>query len=154
MNTRYATSASLLALLLVATACRDGVEEPDPGSRTRMLEPPQQPLTVEEPAQDERAVNPELEPWVDMAVQDLAAKLSAKPEDIDVLEAGYVTWPDSSLGCPQPDMGYMQALTDGLLIVLRNGSTSYHYHGRREGPPFYCERPRKPVTGQLSEATS
>ena len=154
MNTRYGTSASLLALLLVATACRNGVEEPDPGSRTRMLEPPQQPLTVEGPAQDQRAVNPELKPWVDMAVQDLAAKLSAKPEDIDVLEARYVTWPDSSLGCPQPDMGYLQALTDGLLIVLRNGSASYHYHGRREGPPFYCERPRKPATGEFSEATS
>lgn len=103
--------------------------------------------------QDELPSIPQLKPWTDTAVKDLAEKLSASPEDIEVLEARYVTWPDSSLGCLQPDMGYLQALTSGLLIVLRHRGASYHYHGRSEGPPFYCERPRKPVAGEASEAT-
>ena len=152
--TRYRIPASLLALLLAATACGNEVEEPNTGSRMRTLEPPQQPLTVEGTSQDQHVANPELKPLVEMAVQDLAAKLGAKAEDIDVLEARYVTWPDSSLGCPRPDLEYMQVLTDGVLIVLRHGSTSYHYHGRHDGPPFYCERPRKPAAGQPGEATS
>lgn len=130
------------------------VTQEDHDRNPRLIEPPQRPLTVEGPAQNELVSNPELKPWIDMAVQDLAAKLGAKAEDIDVLEARYVTWPDSSLGCPKPGMQYMQVLTDGLLIVLGNGGASYHFHGRREGPPFYCRQPQKPVTGQYGEATS
>ena len=89
-----------------------------------------------------------------MALQDLATMLNAKPETIDVTKVGYVTWPDSSLGCPRPDLEYMQVLTEGVLIVLRHGGASYHYHGSREGRPFYCKQPGKPVAGQSNEATS
>ena len=152
MNLKHTVALVLAALVICG--CRNEEPQTDHNSNARLLEPPQQPLTVEGQAQDELPLTPQLKPWTDMAVQDLAAKLGAKPGDIDVLEARYVTWPDSSLGCPQPDMGYLQALTEGLLIVLRNRGASYHYHGRSEGPPFYCEHPRKPVAGQASEATS
>ena len=39
--------------------------------------------------------------------------------DIKVLSAEAVTWPDGSLGCPQPGMMYTQALVPGFRIVLQ-----------------------------------
>jgi hypothetical protein len=146
-------TVALVLAALVICGCRNEEPQADHNRNSRLLEPPPQPLTIEGMMQDELPSIPQLKPWTDTAVKDLAEKLSASPEDIEVLEARYVTWPDSSLGCPQPDMGYLQALTSGLLIVLRHRGASYHYHGRSEGPPFYCERPRKPVAGEASEAT-
>jgi hypothetical protein len=37
-------------------------------------------------------------------------------------------WPDSSLGCPQPGMAYLQVITPGYLIVLRALGNDYMYH--------------------------
>ena len=121
--------------------------------RSRLLEAPPQPLTVEGAGKDEAPADSRLQPAVQTARQDLATMLNAKPETIDVIEARYVTWADSSLGCPQPDMEYMQVLTDGVLIVLSHGGASYHYHGSPEGRPFYCKQPQKPVIGQPGEAS-
>ena len=154
MTTPKTPSVTFCALLLIATACGSNGEEPQPGNRARMLEPPPQPLTAEGMVTDEHQADPQLQPIVQMALQDLATMLNAKPETIDVIKVGYVTWPDSSLGCPRPDYEYMQVLTDGVRIVLGHGGASYHYHGSREGRPFYCEQPRKPIAGQSNEATS
>jgi hypothetical protein len=38
------------------------------------------------------------------------------------------TWPDASLGCPQPDMAYAQILTPGFLINLEVDGKQYPYH--------------------------
>ncbi len=146
--------APLLALLVLTSGCRNDMEGANPDSRAHRLESPQQPLSVEDSSRTEPGFNPELQPLVDMALRDLAEKLRASHEDIQIITAAYVTWPDSSLGCPQPDMGYLQALTDGLLIVLRYDGADYHYHGRREGPPFFCKSPRNPVVGQSDQTAS
>jgi hypothetical protein len=143
----------LFTLLLVTAACRSDTEETQPESRMRVLEAPPQPLTVESAANEEVVVDTQLGPLVETAKQDLAKMLSAKPETIGVSNARYVTWPDSSLGCPQPDLMYMQVLTEGVLIVLRHGGKDYYYHGSREGHPFDCEQPRNPVVGEPSEAS-
>lgn len=146
------TAAALCAVLLITTACRNDVEEPQTGSRVRVLEAPPQPLTAAGVASEAVSIDPRLRPSVQAAQQDLATMLNAEPETIDVVEGRFVTWPDSSLGCPRPNLEYMQVLTDGVLIVLTQGGTSYHYHGSREGRPFYCKQPRKPVVGQPGEA--
>ena len=149
--TRYLFGA-LLGGFLIAGACRGDGGEPEPGSRARVIDPPPRPLTADEVASDEQRIDPQLQPSVDLVVEELSLKLSTEPDEIGVVEARYVTWPNSSLGCPQPGMNYMQVLTDGVLIVLRHGGASYHYHGSREGRPFHCERPGKPVIGESSEA--
>jgi hypothetical protein len=56
---------------------------------------------------------------VDLAVSDLATKLKVDEETIEIVEAQFVTWRDSSAGCPQPGMQYLQVLTNGSRIVLR-----------------------------------
>jgi hypothetical protein len=119
----------------------------------QVLEAPPRPLTVENAVREENLVDRQLQPEMEAAVLDLAKRLNAKLETIKVTEARYVTWSDSSLGCPQPGFGYMQVLTPGVLVVLQHGGNSFHYHGSREGFPVYCEQPRQPVDDDAGEAT-
>ena len=85
--------------------------------------------------------DPGMEKLVSQARQDLAARLAIGPDDIELLEAGHVTWRDSSAGCPQPGMQYLQVLTNGTRIRLRAENKTYHYHSGGDRPPFFCANP-------------
>jgi hypothetical protein len=84
-------------------------------------------------------IDPGLQPYVDIAVADLAKRLSIDTSAIDVQTAVLKVWPDSSLGCPQPGMQYAQVETDGSQIVLLAGGKQYHYHAGGSRQPFLCE---------------
>jgi hypothetical protein len=88
-------------------------------------------------------VEPGLEGFVDVAKADLAQRLAIAGEQIEVLEARSVVWPDGSLGCPQPGMRYTQVLVDGALIRLLAGGKVYEYHSGGSRGPFLCEQPTK-----------
>jgi hypothetical protein len=90
---------------------------------------------------------PNLQNLVETAKADLAERLSLSVEEILVVEATGVTWPDSSLGCPQEGMGYAQVLTPGYLIRLQAGDQEFEYHANRGTQVFYCENPAQPVPG-------
>jgi hypothetical protein len=79
-------------------------------------------------------------PHVVAAVDDLAGRLGIEPGAVTVVDARNVTWPDSSLGCPEPGMMYTQVLVDGVLVVLEAGGRQYEYHGG--DPLFLCEQPK------------
>ena len=64
----------------------------------------------------------------DLAVADLAAKLSVDPATITVKAVEPIEWPDASLGCPQPGMMYAQVITPGYRIMLEIDGKSYEYH--------------------------
>lgn len=83
-------------------------------------------------------------PFVKQARDDLAARLAIDPAQIALIEFRDVTWPDSSLGCPHPDMGYLQVMVDGYLIRLGVGKQVYEYHGGGTRAPFLCENPPSP----------
>jgi hypothetical protein len=84
---------------------------------------------------------------VEAAMQDLANRLSVEVSTITLIEASEVTWPNSSVGCPQPNMSYLQVLTPGSLIKLESGGVTYEYHAGPSGPPFYCATPTPPSEG-------
>jgi len=73
------------------------------------------------------------------AKKDLAHRLSVKVDQINLLEVREVSWPDSSLGCPQPGKVYNQVSQDGLLIRLEAGGRMYFYHNAGTLNPFLCE---------------
>ncbi|MBO9362008.1 MAG: hypothetical protein J7452_07370 [Thermoflexus sp.] len=87
-------------------------------------------------------VEPELEAMpevlVEEARQDLASRLNLDPGEIRVVETRGVTWPDSSLGCPEPGRMYLQVLTPGYRIVLEAQGQRYAYHAGRGGPVLLC----------------
>jgi len=86
-----------------------------------------------------------LQPLVTMAKEDLAERLEVGVEAIQVLEAKLVVWPDASMGCPQPEMMYIQVPQDGCLIRLQVEEEVFEYHSGGHRMPFPCEEPAPPA---------
>ncbi len=77
----------------------------------------------------------------------LRRRLGIEAGQIDLIEFRNVTWPDGSLGCPQPDMAYIQVLIEGYLIRLGVRAQVYEYHGSQNADPFLCQNPDQPAPG-------
>jgi hypothetical protein len=84
---------------------------------------------------------PSLGKQITFAKKDLATRLNVPVDQITLISAEVVVWPDRGLGCPQPGMGYIQVQHDGLRIRLQVKDSIYHYHSGRNRPPFLCEHP-------------
>ena len=78
---------------------------------------------------------------VTQAKQDLSKRLSVSLDQIELVNFTPVTWPDGSLGCPEPGMMYTQVLVEGYRIQLRSGGRVYEYHGGGTRAPFLCAKP-------------
>lgn len=116
--------------------------------------PPNEPTAAPEPQPNSPEPNaadrePTLEPayaagdqaLIDQAVADLSMRQSVEETTIELITFESKVWPDSSLGCPQPGMRYLQVLTEGYLIQLQIGDQIYNYHGGGRSGPFLCEQP-------------
>jgi hypothetical protein len=88
---------------------------------------------------DRPVVSDDLTSEVERAIADLTERLGAGAT-IEVVVAHELTWPDGSLGCPEPGMSYTQALVDGYRIELTDGQRTYDYHGANGGDPFLCDK--------------
>ena len=94
-------------------------------------------------AKEKIPLGPGLQRLADLAMQDLGSILGLEQEEIEVMQANYVTWRDSSLGCPQPGYQYTQVLTNGSRIRLRANKQIYQYHSGGNRPPILCKNPSK-----------
>ena len=112
-----------------AVLCEEGGET---SGATSGVAPPGEPA-ISEPQ------DPFLSEMVNKAKEDLADRLSVELDRINLLEVREVTWPDSSLGCPQPGMAYAQVPQEGLLIRLGVDKEMYFYHIGEAQVPFLCE---------------
>ncbi len=74
-----------------------------------------------------------------MAVKDLAQQLGVSEDQVNICDVCEVTWPDTSMGCPQPDMMYAQMLQEGYLIQMTVDGEPYFYHSGGMQAPFLCE---------------
>jgi hypothetical protein len=79
-----------------------------------------------------------LQTAIDDALTDAARRTGLKRTELEVLSAEAVTWPDGSLGCPQPGMMYTQALVPGCRIRVSAGAETLDYHTGRSGAPMFC----------------
>ena len=82
------------------------------------------------------------------AVSDDAARRSGVDASrVRVVEAGAVTWSDGSLGCPEPDRMYTQALVPGFRIQVEAGGQPFDDHAGARGTWRLCpaERARPPL---------
>ena len=57
-------------------------------------------------------------PGLKSAITDLETRMEGSLEMIRIVRAEHVTWSDSSLGCPEPGMMYVQVLTTGIWLVV------------------------------------
>jgi hypothetical protein len=74
------------------------------------------------------------------AIADASQRFDVPEAEVAVAGALRVMWADGSLGCPEPDMMYTQALVPGYLLTLEVAGRRVEYHGADGEPPFLCER--------------
>jgi len=94
------------------------------------------------PVPKEKAVAGAPAEMIEAALDDAANRSTTARADIKVTSAEAVTWPDGSLGCPQPGMAYTQALVPGYRIVLQAGEQVLNYHASSRGKPLFCPAAR------------
>ena len=75
---------------------------------------------------------------VTLAVETLARELGRPTAEITVVEIRPVTWPNSALGCPQPDLMYMQVITPGYRVLLIHAGQQYFMHTDRGHRAVRC----------------
>jgi len=68
----------------------------------------------------------------------IAADLGVSPESVQVITIEPRDWPDSSLGCPQPDMLYAQVITPGYLVLVEVSGKRMEYHTDKLGTVVRC----------------
>ena len=64
---------------------------------------------------------------------------------VTVVRAEAVEWPDGSLGCPQPDMMYTQAIVPGYWVVLEVDGKPFDYRASQRGDFVLCENGAPPI---------
>ncbi|MEI6502018.1 MAG: hypothetical protein WCP21_13455, partial [Armatimonadota bacterium] len=65
---------------------------------------------------------------VQNALKLAAQSLQIAPEQLTVISAEAVKWPDSSLGVRRPGQMYMQVITSGYKVILQGGGRRLEYH--------------------------
>ncbi len=97
-----------------------------------------------------QAMPNDLQSIIAAAKQDAVAR-GVPAQAITVESAQRVTWRDGSLGCPEPDVQYTQALVPGWRVILRAGDTTYDYHAAANGHLTLCPRERAtdPIANDL-----
>jgi hypothetical protein len=88
-----------------------------------------------------------LEAATEAALQDAAHSTKIVKPKLRIVSAEPVTWSDGSLGCPQEDTMYSQALVPGFRIVIKAGERQLDYHASADGGLVLCppERAMPPV---------
>jgi len=144
-------SSFLMACALVFTAgCAGSPASPPPPepaaatetSMPRQLIPQTLPPTdgISDGSEDvlPSSPNANVPPVAQIAVKHLAEKLQINTDQIQITEVEAVTWPDSSLGCPQPNGMYLQVVTPGFKLTLEANGNSYPYHTDSGEAVVFC----------------
>jgi len=148
MSIRWILLIALLSLAL--GSCGDSpqaaVEQPS-GQQPNQLENPTETTNVpENPIQS--ASTPETstmpiypasaDKFVNLSKKDLADRLKIDLNQVSLIEAVEITWPNSALGCPQPGMVYAAGLVPGYRLRLQANEVEYIYNTDLTGRVILC----------------
>ena len=83
-----------------------------------------------------------LDAVVQAALADASRRTGLAIDALQVKSAAAVTWRDGSLGCPQPDRVYTQALVSGYRVLVSAARQVLDYHAGRRGAVSLCPAER------------
>ena len=144
-------SLAVVLLALANLGCTPAVPKP-PNPAPAATPGRDNPTAVSTPGQDERPKVMQigqLQSMVQQALDDAGRRSGRDASTLKLVSAETVTWPDASIGCPQPGMQYAQVLVPGYRIRIQAGPKVLDYHAGRSGQPFYCPAGRvtEPAAG-------
>jgi hypothetical protein len=131
-------AAGLVAAMLVAAGCGPGAATQVPSTLPTVAPTPRPP---DKPVATPPSVIA-VPPSILEAVVAEAARLASVPADqVAVVRAEPAVWSDGSLGCPQPDTMYTQAIVNGYWIILQAGTVPYDFRVANDGSFTLCPHP-------------
>ena len=83
-------------------------------------------------------VNATLQSVTEAVLADASERTGFEVAKLEVVESVTVTWPDGSLGCPEPGMNYTMALVPGYRIRIRADQQVLNYHASARGYWVFC----------------
>jgi len=133
----HVAAATPLLVLLLLGGCAPAVSVPVTPA----------PMTSTPTTPGPAAAGNDLQSLIRTVSDDAARRSGVDAGRVRVLEAGAVTWSDGSLGCPEPDRMYTQALVPGYRIRVEAGGQQFDYHAGTRGTWRLCpaERARPPL---------
>ena len=134
-------SVILMVMVAMTIAACGGGPEPSVENESTTTTLAESTTTTETGPTSMPPIEPEQVSLVEAATADLAERLGVDPAALTVLSVQEVTWPDGSLGCPQPGMSYTQALVEGFRVTLRHDDRVFDYHAGDDEAPFRCASP-------------
>ena len=130
--------AMTCALLLVA--CTAGAREPTDGG-TGMAPP----MRIPDPQESILAPQGTAVPTAEMPLEvrravteEAARRFNVASSAVVLTRAEQVTWPDGSLGCPEPGRMYTQMLVSGYRVVAKTTAGELVYHTDSRGKLATC----------------
>lgn len=109
------------------------VESPNSPSETPDLDAPAHPVLPAAGPQGE--VPPDL---LEGVIVQAADELGLPVEQLQIVRAEAVDWPDGAWGCPEPGMVYTPALVRGYLVELQLGDMTLDYRADGAGRFRLC----------------
>ena len=99
---------------------------------------------------------PESAALVQAAIDATARSTGIAATEVKVTSVEQVTWLDGSLGCPEPEMMYTQALVAGYRIRIEARGKVFDYHADTHGQTLLCpaDRARPPASAAGSAVAS
>lgn len=101
---------------------------------------PREPVRVPSPSQD-RIIGEVPAPYLEAVIADAARLARVPTSQVEVLRAQSVQWRDGSLGCPKPDMNYIQMIVDGYWVEVTAGGREFDYRLDGHGNYYLCDQP-------------
>jgi len=149
LRMRISVTLIALCIFIFSVGCQANSDIPETPSDdvSTSVPPPDQGDTTPMSSSIPTPADAGLQNLIAKAKEDLAQRLSISTNQLSLIEATGVTWPDSSLGCPQEGMVYTQVLTPGYLILLEHDGTTFEYHASHRDTVITCENPSPPVPG-------
>ena len=145
MRQHRVTTSLLGALALLLAACGGATDESPPAGQEVDEAAPD--AENEEDADDveDGDAPADLDEFLDQAIAAAVAERGVAEEEIEVLRAEEVEWPDGARGCPEEGEMYTQAIVPGYLAVLDVAGEEQYWHGAEGEAPFHCEDPQAPT---------
>lgn len=144
--------ALIAAIVLALTACGgDVVSDPDEALPPNTgAEPPAEQPTIERedrPVPTLERVEPLPDPItgevpdhiLEPVLEDASERSGVAIEDLVVIRAEFVEWPDGSLGCPEPGMSYTQAIVPGYRVEIEADGQNLDYRLDGSGGFRLCD---------------
>ena len=60
-------------------------------------------------------------------------------DQVNLVRAQKATWRDGSMGCPQPNLMYTQALVEGYWVIMIAGNEEYDFRATTNGKFLRCQ---------------